>query len=497
MLSFPRSLLAAAVACCLALGAAGCVQTPQPLPSASPGSTAPPRPFTVLTGQKATALDPAGVRNDSESMLALSLFQRLMMVQPSTQLLKPDLAKECLYTAQTVFECTLPKDVTFANGRTLTSSDVKFSITRAQELAGTQLSLLGALRTIETPDPWTVRFRLKYPDNQFGYGLAVPAASIVDEDAYSATKLRAVTEPPVGSGPYALESWDDEGLTIVKFARYLGPLGTDMPRIRVTWAESATAEEALVDEQAEIVWRTLSPAAIDRLEGRIRQAQDDGRTPAFFRWGLPRTVLQRLVWLSNSEHRSNGALRGAIALALQENRTASSILPGQVEGHTEAFPSGGNPKVPKVGGGIVLRLRFTNSSPGMADLARRVADVIHERVGVGVQVVTEGERADLELRDTAPLTNTALGWLQDYLNDPLPGSRSKLDELEERIRSSSRDEVQQPALGEIQKQAAVDLTVVPIAEVDGVLFLRSRVDLVGEALGPGMQLALWGVRWRS
>ena len=36
-----------------------------------------------------------------------------------------------------------------------------------------------------------------------------------------------------------------------------------------------------------------------------------------------------------------------------------------------------------------------------------------------------------------------------------------------------------------------------IAEVDGVLFLRSRVDLVGEALGPGMQLALWGVRWRS
>jgi len=39
--------------------------------------------------------------------------------------------------------------------------------------------------------------------------------------------------------------------------------------------------------------------------------------------------------------------------------------------------------------------------------------------------------------------------------------------------------------------------MVPIAEVGGVLFLRSKVELVGEALGPGWQLALWGARWKN
>lgn len=496
MPSFVRPLLAVLTACCVALGLGGCIRTPEPLPSA-PRTTSPVRPFTVLTAQHATGADPAGVRNDSDAMVALDLFQRLMLVQPSTQLLKPDLAKECLFTAERVFECTLPKDVTFSSGHSLTSSDVRFSIMRALRLAPQQMSLLGALRSIETPDPWTVRFRLKYPDNQFGYGLAVPASSIVDEEAYDPDELRPADRMPMGSGPYQLEAWDNQGLTIVKFPRYRGPLGTDMNRIRITWADSAEAEEALVAGQAEIVWRTLSPAAIDRLHGRMREAQEEGGQAGFFRWGLPRVSLQRLVWLPRSAHRANAALRRAVALALQEDRTASSILPGMIEGSTDAFALGGDPKLPTLPRGIALTMRFTNTSPAMEDLARHVRDELEQRLGIAVQLVTEAERADLELRDSAPLVNTAIGWLQDYLKNPLPGSAGKLAELEERFRSSSRAEVQLPALSEIQKQAAVDATVVPIAEVDGVLFLRNRVDLVGEALGPGWQLALWGARWRN
>lgn len=497
MPSFVRPLLSALTAGCVALGLVGCIRAPEPLPTITTTPTAAPRPFTVLTGQRATSIDPAGTRNDSDAMVTLDLFQRLMLVQPSTQLLKPDLAKECLFTADRVYECTLPKDVTFANGHALTSSDVKFSIMRALRLAPQRMSLLGALRSIETPDPSTVRFRLKYPDNQFGYGLAVPASSIVDEETYDADKVRPVDRMPEGSGPYQLEAWDNQGLTITRFKQYKGPLGTDMDRIRITWSDSATAEEALGEGKAEIVWRTLSPAAIDRLQDRVRQAQEDGQQAGLFRWGLPRIVLQRLVWLPRSEHRANAALRRAVALALQEDRTASSILPSLIDGHTDAFAIGGDPKLPTLTRGIALTMRFTNTSPAMEDLAHRVRDQLEQRLGIAVQLVTETERADLELRDSGPLVNTALGWLQDYLKNPLPGSAGKLAELEERVRSSSRDDVQLPALSEIQKQAAVDATVVPIAEVEGVLFLRSRVDLVGEALGPGWQLALWGARWRN
>ncbi|MFT3860903.1 ABC transporter substrate-binding protein [Micropruina sp.] len=494
---FLRSLIALATACVTVVGAAGCIRTPDPLPTGSTATPTADRVFTVLTVQPATTTDPAGVTNDSDSMVVLDLFQRLMLVQPSTQLLKPDLAKECLYTAPTVFECSLPKDAQFSNGHLLTSSDVKFSLLRALRLAPGQMSLLGALRTIETPDPYTVRFRLKYPDNQFGYGLAVPAASVVDEEAYDADKLRPVTQAPIGSGPYALEAWDNRGLTITKFAGYVGALDTDMPKIRINWADSATAEEALVGQQADIVWRTLSPAAIERLSAEIAEAQSTRQEPDFYRWRLFKTVLQRLVWLPSSAQRSNAALRRAVTLALQADRTATSILPSMINGHTDSFAMGGDPKLPKLNHAGALTVRFTDSSPGMEDLARQVVDRLHSGLGITVRLVAEGEPADLELRDSAPQVNTALGWLQDYLKNPLPGSAGKLEELEERFRSSSKDEVQLPALSEIQKQAAADATVVPIAEVDGVLFLSSRVELVGEALGPGWQLALWGARWRS
>lgn len=169
----------------------------------------------------------------------------------------------------------------FTSGRGLTSADVKFSILRAIRLAPQKMSMLAALRSIETPDDTTVRFRLKYPDNQFGFGLAVPAASIVDHVAYDSDKLRPVEQAPIGTGPYQLDSWDSKGLTIARYARYRGPLGTDMPRIRIAWSDSRPPRRRSPDAKAEIVWRTLSPAAIDRLQNRIVQDQDDGRPAGY------------------------------------------------------------------------------------------------------------------------------------------------------------------------------------------------------------------------
>ena len=57
-------------------------------------------------------------------------------------------------------------------------------------------------------------------------------------------------------------------------------------------------------------------------------------------------VLQ-LEWSPTSRMRSNKALRQAIAVALQRDRTSDSIVPTGVVGHTPAFPLGGRAK-PKV-----------------------------------------------------------------------------------------------------------------------------------------------------
>ena len=64
-------------------------------------------------------------------MLALNVFQRLMTADPGGSVLKPDAARDCLFTSSTTYTCTLNEDLAFHNGHPLTSSDVKFSIERA------------------------------------------------------------------------------------------------------------------------------------------------------------------------------------------------------------------------------------------------------------------------------------------------------------------------------------------------------------------------------
>ena len=83
----------------------------------------------------------------------------------------------------------------FQNGHSLTSSDVKFCIQRALRLdvPGSSAPLLSTLRRIETPDPLTVRFVLSRVDTQFGWALASPAASIVDEQVYNSDEVRPKT----------------------------------------------------------------------------------------------------------------------------------------------------------------------------------------------------------------------------------------------------------------------------------------------------------------
>ena len=200
--------VAALVALVLAVAAplAGCrvpSQTPTPTPS-TPGAT--PRPFTVMSTDPIRVTDPAAITDTDSTVIAQNVFQRLMTADPGGSVLKPDAARDCLFTAATTYSCTLNEKLQFHNGHPLTSSDVKFSIERATRLdvPGSSASLLSSLRRIDTPDDRTVRFLLSRPDTQFGWGLASSAASLVDEEVYNADRVHEPTDPVVGSGPFQL-----------------------------------------------------------------------------------------------------------------------------------------------------------------------------------------------------------------------------------------------------------------------------------------------------
>ena len=88
--------------------------------------------------------------------------------------------------------------------------------------------------------------------------------------------------------------------------------------------------------------------------------------------------------------------------------------------------------------------------------------------------------------------NNAGGWLQNYVDSPLPASLSKLEALDQRARTTT-GVARTVAMTEMQQQAAVDNTVLPVSQGDGILFVGKGVTLIGQPFGSGQTLGFWGI----
>lgn len=490
-----RSATAAAVM--LVVGLVGCTP-PAPAPVPTPTATAAPRPFTVTTTERPATFDPAAATTEADAIVALNTFGRLMVVHAEKGDLKPDLATDCLYRSPTRYECELRKDLTFHNGHALTASDVKFSIERAYRLgvARSSTSLLDSLQRVEVVDDQVVRFTLRWADTQFGHALAAPAASIVDEEIYDADTVRPNDGQPVGSGPFQLVTTSADALVFERFAAYKGATSGQLEAVRLAFApDSAAVEKAMADRTTDAVWRSLSPAAQDRLATEMAGSTDKATKGGFTRPQTPAVRVHRLVWNPASPSRAQADIRQAVAAALQADRTLASVVPPDVAGSVAAFPVGGQPVVPPSAGQRgKLTLGYSSPAPGEADRARLIRDRIESLAGISVQLLPDSIDADLVLTDRPAWVNTAVGWLQVYTDHPLPGSAMKLAELSRRARETA-DPVQRTALlAEMQQQAAADLTVLPIAQEPEVLYLGRGVTVPGDPFGPAHQLGLWGFR---
>ena len=92
-----RRVLAAATVLLLL---AGC-RTPGERPAPTPTASSTPRPFTVMSTDQIRVTDPAAITDAASTVLALNVFQRLMTADPGSSVLKPDAARDCLFTTAT------------------------------------------------------------------------------------------------------------------------------------------------------------------------------------------------------------------------------------------------------------------------------------------------------------------------------------------------------------------------------------------------------------
>lgn len=462
----------------------------------TPGQPTTGRPFTLATTAPPLQLDPALAELASDQEYLPSLFQTLMTAEPGGQVLKPDAAKDCVFESEIKYSCTLEKELTFSNGHRLTSSDVKFSILRAIRLdrSGERTALLSSVHRIDTPDQHTVDFILSEPDSLIGWGLASPAAAIVDEESYDADQA-APPELVVGSGPLQVTERTGEQLVLTRHDKYQGsrPAALEEQLVIRFFPDSASVEEAMSDQQVDAAWNGLSTTARARLRQQIDS--NGGHTDTRFTAQVaPQPIGTRLIWSPNSSVVGRPDVRAAVRDALQEERIADSIVPSNAPGYVKAFRTGGLADPPHSSfGRVQLTLGHDPRVPDQHDLAQRLRDRMESAGGLSVRLVDlTQEPSDIRLlADRAPFA-TAFSWLAPAITDPGAEHAVPIHLAVTRYRSATEPEDRNGAVATLQRLAAGDATVVPVSFDSAALYIGPGFHHDEAAYGPNGQLGLWG-----
>ena len=192
-----------------------------------------PAPGVLRVGiERPPSLDPAQARTPGELLVAEQLFDGLTAYDPDTLAAQPSLALRWQSSPdQRKWDFTLRPGATFANGRAITSADVKFTLDRiarkgSSSPAAAQLDQITGFRALNvegkgdgltgvtTPSPDVVHIDLDQPQSSLPSILGHPTFGVVPREAVAAETPSFAVEP-VGSGPFMLQSRRDDLLHLV------------------------------------------------------------------------------------------------------------------------------------------------------------------------------------------------------------------------------------------------------------------------------------------
>jgi len=180
-----------------------------------------------LTSEIMVGWDPSsGYSNEIVAMN--NMYETLTRYNSETKTLDPLLATAWKSTnGGKTWTFTLQEGVTFHTGRAMTSADVKASIERTMSLGQGAAYIWGAVKSIDTPDPQTVVFNLKYSAPIDLIASADYAAYIFDTSASGSEDLGKwfAKGNDAGTGPYTVDTWkkgQEVELRLRAYADYWG-----------------------------------------------------------------------------------------------------------------------------------------------------------------------------------------------------------------------------------------------------------------------------------
>jgi peptide/nickel transport system substrate-binding protein len=149
----------------------------------------------------------------SDGIIAMSnMYETLTRYDPLTHAVDPLLATTWSHSANGLtWTFQLRHGVRFHTGRLMTAQTARAAILRTKKLGGGAAYIWGAVKSIDTPGPYTMVFHLTYPST-LALGVSADySAYIYDTRAAGTGNLTKWLNTPhdAGTGPYTLQSWNN------------------------------------------------------------------------------------------------------------------------------------------------------------------------------------------------------------------------------------------------------------------------------------------------
>ena len=155
-------------------------------------------------GAETASMDPHVANTLGSTQLLGNIYSTVLRYDQDANVV-PHIAKSWTINPDgLVYTFKLRDDVYFQNGRKLTAADIKYNIERMinPETGSPRASRFNLVKTIETPDDFTIVFTLKDPFAPFLGNFADPNAMIVPREIVEDGSIK---KKAVGSGPFMIK----------------------------------------------------------------------------------------------------------------------------------------------------------------------------------------------------------------------------------------------------------------------------------------------------
>jgi peptide/nickel transport system substrate-binding protein len=282
--------------------------------------------LTVALEANPTNLDPRFSLDVASSRITQLVFNRLVRKDRNSQII-PDLALRWEKPDSTTYVFFLRKDAVFHDGKPLTSADVAYTFrsildpaTGSPKRAGFQI-----VRNIETPDPYTVVFRLKKPFAPF---LAQAVEPIIPARADASDK--PFGRHPVGTGPFRFVRFRTDQEVVLEANPHYHEGSPQIAGVRYKIIPDGLVRLfELQKGTVDLVVNAISPDSLSRLakQPHLRLIRAPGTNFTYMGFNLEDPVL------------SNLKVRQAIAHAIDREKIIRYLLGGLARPATGLLPT--------------------------------------------------------------------------------------------------------------------------------------------------------------